>query len=298
MLTQSTSAHDAPGHLDVVEKIKKEGAGYQAKHHAMRRPFSPPAPSYSGSTRYDYATSTAGDPPFQNGVKSPVASRRDADDLVAPPTSSCASQSLPSLAEALGSRPALSRPPSPRYGASFRSPRDAGTQHETRSYPPHDHHHRVWDRPPSRHATGPYHQTTYAASSPHTYGPADRYQPPAHLTQAPQPSHTVPQSPSAWASQHYASYDTRSHEPSTKTHGPSYPNSLSQSEHQNSSHSPFVTSYPAQSNSSYRSSQPDQYIASNFTDQPQHPQFHDSVKRHLDTFNYEASLNEVCHLDC
>ncbi|KAL2008242.1 hypothetical protein VTN00DRAFT_8224 [Thermoascus crustaceus] len=116
------------GFLD-LDQIRKDGSGYPQKYPAMATgvgvstaPLISPTTMYSGPPPpYSYASSTASSVPPQPGYISPPDSRRTIEDEKEPPQTQPQRQSLPSIHEALGNDNPLPYPGPPSSGPPSQS---------------------------------------------------------------------------------------------------------------------------------------------------------------------------------
>lgn len=306
---------------------------YQRKHSApaMVSPLHP----FPGSHSYNNHQSTYANSPSGplGGLLSPPESRRTSGDEKEqrPPVR----QSLPSIHEALGSEQPLSYPPPPpsapaTSSQSFFPPSSASSPADTRTRnfsvdqinnqgPPNPFSHPrspFMNKPPPTMTTTtgppPPPPTSQTDSLPRPSFPSTQHNPklptlhPLRTTQSPPVSTPQPSAPFAYPSQPSSAYESsapRSAGPMNPQYGysqfpPNYPLSAPPPSGPNSGYPPSAATYSAPAGyppPSWRSDNSDMGHREE-KKRPSYDTYGESVKRHLETFDLEASLNEVRYL--
>ncbi|ORY14462.1 hypothetical protein BCR34DRAFT_233824 [Clohesyomyces aquaticus] len=314
-------------HLD-SENVKREEVEYQRKHSApaMVSPLHPfPGPPHSyGNHQSSVASSVPG---TLGGLLSPPESRRTSGDEKEQRPS--ARQSLPSIHEALGSEQRLSYPvppssapisapppylpPSTTTSPSEQRSRAFSTDlHGSQGPPnPFSHPRSPYMNPPSS-AAPPPPLTTQPDSIPRPPFSSSQHSSklptlhPLRTTQSPPPSAPRPSAPYSYPSQPSSAYESsapHSAGPMNQYHGysqqypPNYPLSAPAPGGPGPSYPPSAATYsapPRYPPPAWRSENPE----TSRIEEKKNPRsslapYGESVKRHLESFDIEASLNEM-----
>ncbi|MCJ1227826.1 hypothetical protein MMC12_004485 [Toensbergia leucococca] len=314
-----------------LEKIKREGSAYNQKFPlstALNMPaplIISPVPMYSGPPPpYSYPSSTAST--VVGGYISPAESRRTSDDDKEQPPAH--RQSLPSIQEALGNEQSLQYTPAPskttaspqilhpisahtpttptsrpHLDTTRRGPTNPFSQvQQIAPYLPHkppERHSQSQDHPQSQH-----HPHAHNELGPSRFSAVDTHEPqfPSLQPSKTAPSPTNPVRPSSHAIQHQTSsvtYDRIPH--STPSMNPQYAYSACQPSY---SFAPQPSGIPASQppipqHPTWRSDAAEIDRAEEVRkvtlkeSPPSGHAFGESVKRHLDIFDLETSLNEI-----
>ncbi|KAF2005599.1 hypothetical protein P154DRAFT_570892 [Amniculicola lignicola CBS 123094] len=308
------------------EKVKRED-DYQRKHSAaMVSPLHPYAgPSHVFGSQSGPASSLPGS---LSGLLSPPESRRTSGDEKEGQRAP-ARQSLPSIHEALGSEQPLSYPPPPSTAPvsappPYLPPTTTTSPSDSRSRPfSTDIHGNQGPPNPFAHPRSPYLGTPTSTSAPpppsqahHDSLPRPSFPSSAHnsklptlhplrTTQSPPPGPPRPSAPYSYPSQPSSAYESSApHSAGSMNHYPpysQYPQNypLSAPAPGGSSHGypPSASAYsapPRYPPPSWRAENPDlARLEEKKLGRPSLAPYGESVKRHLESFDLEASLNEM-----